>query len=318
MILSHKHVIILLSRYITKKNEGKSLIKIIVVLLFSLLLFTSCSNKVSNISKSDEILEKRVEVNFKEINKELDSFSFEGKWKGSSNTNFLQRDLILTKKSDIFVSGYLQLSYLSTTQELISSSKFDVEIYIKGFEIIAYIKDNKSKKSEKFSIVRDSKKEFRVIPKKDNSLFFENESMMFSKVLEEKSIPIIKKQEKISNNSKKIVEKKYKLVWQDTKANEFIKSTFYLAKLYCKDFKDSSVIDYNWRLPSREEFLHKYNQKLNDKSTAFKYYSGSCYWTNNESLDDKDKAWCFHEELGKEKIENKLNKLNIRCIRDKK
>ncbi len=297
-------------------------------IVFLLLLFGGCASKMDNVNKNLSI-EKEVITQDKKIetikNEEVEDkkeivedlpktdetkkkpeklFSFDGEWIGNKTSRFLQRKLYLKQETDLYAKGYLELTYLTTSGKVIEKESFDMQIYIKFFEPIAIIKDEKNEKQEEVTILRDSKNEFRIIPKKENSIFFENSSMMFKKVLEEEHEKIEKEDETKQPEEIKKIEKK--LVWQDDKSTLILKANFEKANHYCEVLKKDN--QNNWRLPTKDETIKLSNSLNND--------SQECYWTSSKSIDDSEKAWCFKYKDGKSELKIKKEKLHIRCVRE--
>jgi hypothetical protein len=137
-----------------------------------------------------------------------------------------------------------------------------------------------------------------------NSIFFENSSMMFKKVLEEEPKEIKKEDEIKQPEAIKKIEKK--LIWQDDKSTLILKANFEKANHYCEVLKKDN--QNNWRLPTKDETIKLSNSLNND--------SQECYWTSSKSIDDSEKAWCFKYKDGKSELKIKKEKLHIRCVRE--
>ena len=263
----------------------------------------------------------RIDLNVNSIEKIKDTkekitkFSFSGKWIGTRTSKFLQRRIELNQVNESYARGHLEMSFLNTTGEETIANKFNMEVFLKDYIIEGFIKDVKTSKIEKVKIFRDSENEFRVIPS-ENSIFFENESMMFTKAeiikqkVEDKQIEIIKNYfKKVQEN---VIDSKNNLIWQDGSASKFLKANYENANFYCENLGDF------WRLPSRNEIKDTYSIVNDSINSEFKNFNEVPYWTNEESIDDVLKAWSFNYKSGKEIILDKDEKLNIRCVKENK
>ena len=258
-----------------------------------------------NSKLSESISEKKV----------IKKFSFNGIWISSKTSNFLQRKLELRQINESYAKGELIFSYLNISDVETVNDKFNIEVFLNDFDIQGFIRDSKTSKIEKIRILRDSENEFRIITKK-NTIFFESNSMMFKK----KSLPENKNKilelKKVTNYFKRknnqILDSKNKLLWQDTNSAKYLKTNYNNAKFYC------SSLGEKWRLPSREELKGIYSLVDNSIDKEFKNSLNTGYWSNEESIDDRLKAWSFDYKSGNEKIVSKDKKLNIRCCKENK
>lgn len=268
-------------------------------------------NETTIENQSKEVLDAQAKEPIAE-KKMIVKFSFNGEWIGNKTSKFLQRKIELNQLNESFARGNLILSYLNTSGKETITDRFNLEVFLNDFEIEGFIKDAKTSKIEKIRIFRDSENEFRIIAD-DNTIFFENSSMMFKKkvkvVKEKEDIQISVIKEYFKNENNQVIDSKNSLVWQDSNSAKFLKTNYENANSYCQNLGDT------WRLPSRNEINGTYSIVDNKINEEFKNSANASYWTNEESIDDVLKAWSFDYSSGKEAIVSKDNKLNIRCVK---
>lgn len=285
------------------------------------------SNETNKIDSPDITLVKEIEVKtIKDVVEMFTyepksfSFVFQGSWKAKNSSAFLEKKLILNKRNFNKITGNLEFSFLNSNATLIEKQNFGVEIYIKSEnEIVMFIKDVNTNEKEELTLIRDSKDEFRLISKLQNSRYFEGDETSFLRVKpKQNKKQIVKKkkvEEKFVSGNDIVIDANRKLVWQDTLSTSFIKASYDDANKYCNTLKlDNSK---KWRLPTRSELKTIYSKTSSNLHLVFNNGVKDCYWTSNKSLDAKSMVWCFDFKKGSEKLINEEIKTNIRCVKDK-
>ena len=129
------------------------------------------------------------------------------------------------------------------------------------------------------------------------------------------TITYLIKIEEIFKN-REVKDKRTGLVWQDDLAVQSVKKTFKDAKSYCRTLSLGNR--HNWRLPRRDELISiidysKYNPAIVD---GFKYVPDGVYWSSSEYINYDSYIWAAGFYYGQIIPINKLEVLNVRCVRD--
>lgn len=114
------------------------------------------------------------------------------------------------------------------------------------------------------------------------------------------------------------VDKKTKLVWEDTLENFEPSVDYYEAEEHCSNLKIGKHT--NFRIPTMDELqtlidYKKYKPAIID---GFNYVENEPYWTSTPFADDDKQVWLIHFQKGERMVKDKHYDRYIRCVESTK
>jgi len=124
--------------------------------------------------------------------------------------------------------------------------------------------------------------------------------------------------ENFFRNDNYVVDKKHKLMWQDTKINVTMLKNQKDSIKYCEDLKYLNFI--NWKLPTREQYEYILDKTRKDGlmiNRKFKYILPGDYWTRETTWRSFGRyGYYIFLKSGTIYYNNKIYLKLIRCVRE--